>query len=302
VGTAELAAFVGIPVEKTTKALLFQSDNAVVEVCVRGEYDVSEAKLAEILGCTQLKLAPPAVIRDLTGAEVGYAGPIGLPGTVKLVWDPTTAGRVNFECGANRTDYHNINVNFGRDLEQPEKYFDVRRIKEGEICAQCGLGRLMVRRATRLGHITRLGKMYARELKATFASADGKSEPMLITCAGIDMMRVLTTLVEQHHDSKGILWPRPVAPFLVHMVSLPGVVVRAGEIYAKLEQAGIAVLWDDRDAPAGAKFGDADLIGIPIRLVISTRTGDKLEWKERGGEVTELLPMEDVLRRLIDLK
>ena len=301
VNTSELAAFVGIPVEKTTKTLLFQADDSLVAVCVRGEYDVSEAKLAALLGCSQLRLAPAAVVKDVTGADVGYAGPLGLPGEIKILWDQTTACRVNFECGANRTGYHNINVNFDRDLPSPAEFFDLSESKEGEICAQCGLGKLAVRKGTRLGHITQLGPMYATELKAAYTSSEGDSRPMLLTCYGIDMMRLLATIVELHNDKKGILWPRRVAPFLAHLISLPGVEDRAAEIHARLERAGIDVLWDDRDTLAGSKFGDADLIGIPIRLVVSTRTGEKLEWKERGGELTELISLEEAIRRLIDL-
>jgi prolyl-tRNA synthetase len=301
VGTAELAAFVGIPVEKTTKTLLFQADDALVAVCVRGTYDVSEVKLASLLGCRQLKLAPAGAVRDLTGADVGYAGPLGLPREVGVLWDLTTACRVNFECGANRTDYHNINVNFDRDLPQPKEYFDLRRIKEGEICAQCGLGKLVVRPGTRLGHVSRLDTMYAKEFKAAHTSSAGELQPTLLSCCGFDMMRLMAAIVELHNDRKGILWPRSVAPFLAHLVSLPGAEEWAGEIHSRLARAGISVLWDDRDTPAGAKFGDADLIGIPIRLVVSVRTGEKLEWKERSGELVELISLDEALRRLIDL-
>jgi len=301
VNTAELAAFVGIPVEKTTKTLLFQADESLIAVCVRGEYDVSEAKLAAILGCSQLRLAPAAVVKEATGANVGYAGPLGLPTGIRILWDQTTAKRVNFECGANRTDYHNINVNFERELPAPVEFFDLSESKEGEICARCGLGKLSVRRGTRLGHVTGLGPLYAAELKAAYTSSEGDARPMLLTCCGLDMIRLLATIVELHNDKKGILWPRRVAPFLAHLISLPGVEDRAAAIHDAIERAGIEVLWDDRETPAGAKFSDADLIGIPVRLVLSTRTGDKLEWKERGGELTELISLDEAIRRLIDL-
>jgi len=298
VATAELAAFVGIPIEKTTKTLLFQADDQVVAVCVRGEYDVSETKLAELLGCAQLKLAPAQVVKELTGADVGYAGPIGLPEEVETIWDLTTEGRVNFEVGANRTDYHCINVNFGRDLPKPETFVDVRRIKEGETCIRCRQGRLRVRKAIRLGHVSKLGTMYSKELRATFTTREGKSEPMLLSCCGMDMMRLFAVIVEQHSNTKGIAWPKSLAPFAGHLISLPGGEKRAKDIYERFVQAGIDVLWDDRDAPAGAKFGDADLMGIPIRLVVSTRTGENVEWKERQGESPELISVEEAIRRL----
>jgi prolyl-tRNA synthetase len=301
VGTAELAAFVGIPVEKTTKALLFQADDALVAVCVRGEYDISETKLADLLGCSTLKLAPADVIKDLTGAEVGYAGPVGLPEAVRTIWDLTAEGRVNFEAGANRTDYHLINVNFDRDLPKPQEFIDVRRIKEGEICARCRQGRLTAQSGTRIGHVSQLGTMYSKELKAACTSRAGRSEPMHLSCYGIDIHRLLAAIVEQNSDQKGILWPSRIAPFQAHLISLPGVESRAQGLYGRLRHEGIDVLWDDREAPGGVKFGDADLIGTPVRLVISTRTGENVEWKERRSENLELIPMEEVMRRLLDL-
>jgi prolyl-tRNA synthetase len=189
-------------------------------------------------------------------------------------------------------------VNFDRDVPKPGQFADVRKIKEGEVCAACGQGKLKVQKALRLGHVSQLGTMYSKELKANFTSRDGKSEPMLLSSCGIDMMRLFAAIVEQHSDEKGIVWPETIAPFAANLLSLPGVESRAGEIYEKCAQAGLDLLWDDRDAPAGAKFADADLIGIPVRLVISSRTGDKLEWKGRRADSTELLYAEEAIRRL----
>lgn len=302
VGTAELAAFVGIPVQKTTKALLFQADDGIVAVCVRGEYDISETKLAALLGCSTLKLAPAGAVKDLTGADVGYAGPVGLPEAVRTVWDLTTEGRVNFEAGANRTDYHLINVNFGRDLPKPGEFVDVRKIKEGETCARCHQGRLTAQRGIRIGHVSQLGTMYSKELKAAYASKAGRPEPMYLSCYGIDIHRLMAAVVEQNSDKKGILWPSRIAPFQAHLISLPGVESRARDLYDRLRHERIDVLWDDRETPGGAKFGDADLIGIPIRLVISARAGENVEWKERRSENVELISIEEVIRRLLDLR
>jgi prolyl-tRNA synthetase len=189
-------------------------------------------------------------------------------------------------------------VNFDRDVPKPERFVDVRKIKEGEVCGSCRQGRLTMRKALRLGHISQLGTMYSRVLRANFASRNGKSEPLLLSSCGIDMMRLFAAIVEQHSDEKGIAWPDSIAPFAATLVSLPGVESRAREIYEKFLQAGLDLLWDDRDAPAGAKFADADLIGIPIRLLISSRTGEKLEWKERRADITELVSAEEAIRRL----
>lgn len=298
VDTARLASFVGIPWEKTTKTLLFEADDQAVAVCVRGDCEVSSAKLAALLGCGRLRLAPADRVRELTGADVGYAGPVGLPPEVTILWDQTTAGRVNFEAGANRTDYHYVNVNFGRDLPGPERFVDVRLAREGEACASCGRGRLRARRVLRLGHVTPLGTAPAAVLRASFTSKAGRSEPARISVAGLELMRLMAAIVEQHSDSKGIAWPASVAPCAAVLISLPGVEARARELYEVMIRAGIEILWDDRETAAGAKFADADLIGAPIRLVLSPRTGGKLEWKARGAESTEMLPPEEAVRRL----
>lgn len=298
VDTARLAAFVGIPWEKTTKTLLFEADDRVVAVCVRGDCEVSSAKLAEVLGCGRLRLAPPDTVRELTGADVGYAGPVGLPQEVTVLWDLTTDGRVNFEAGANRTDYHYINVNFDRDLPWPERFVDVRLARQGELCAACRRGRLLVRRSLKLGHVTQLGTVPCAELKALFTSKTGRSEPASISIGGLELMRLMAAIVEQHSDAKGIAWPASVAPCTAVLISLPGVEGRARELYESMIRAGIEILWDDRETAAGAKFADADLIGAPIRLVLSPRTGGQLEWKTRRTEGTELLPPEEAVRRL----
>lgn len=298
VDTARLASFVGIPWEKTTKTLLFEADDRAVAVCVRGDCEVSSAKLAELLGCERLRLAPPDTVRELTGADVGYAGPVGLPQGVAILWDRTTAGRVNFEAGANRTDYHYINVNFDRDLPRPERFVDVRLAREEEVCASCGRGRLRARRALRVGHVTPLGTAPAAVLRALFTSKTGRSEPARISIAGLELMRLMAAIVEQHSDSKGIAWPASVAPCAAVLISLPGAEGRARELYDSMIRAGIEILWDDRATAAGAKFADADLIGAPIRMVLSPRTGERLEWKARCAEGAEFLLPEEAVHRL----
>ncbi len=302
VSTAELASFAGIDHRKTTKTLFFHSDDILAAACVRGEYDISEAKLAALLDCQVLKLAPPGAIRDLTGAEVGYAGPIGLPENIRTLWDLTTENRVNFEAGANRTDHHHINLNFDRDVPKPQEFVDLRRIQQGETCMDCGRGELKIRKGTIAGHISQPGTLYSRELKAVYTSSGGQSEPMVMTCYGIDLLRLLAAVAGGNRDGKGILWPACISPFQAHLISLPGVEDRAVEIYEKVRQEGVDIIWDSRDLPAGARFGDADLIGIPVRLVISSRTGDKIEWKARNSDSSELLSPEDVLQRLLALR
>jgi prolyl-tRNA synthetase len=299
IGTAELAAFAGIDPRKTTKTLLFQAGRRVIAACVRGEFGVSEAKLARLAGCSSLELAAPETIREMTGAEVGYAGPLGLPKEVEIFWDRSMEGRINFEAGANRTDYHLLNLNFGRDVPLPERFVDIRQARQGEQCARCGAGRLQARRVLRIANVSTPGTIYSKALGAMYAGRDGRSAPVQITVSGIEMTRLMAAVAERHSDARGFAWPRGLAPFTAHLVSLGNAEDRARALYDCLRDAGVEVLWDDRQGGAGAKFGDADLIGIPVRLIVSPKTGDNVEWKERGADAAEMISAEEVASRLL---
>lgn len=298
IGVEPLAKFLNIPVQKTTKTLLYQADDRVVAVCVRGEYSVSEVKLANLLGCMNLHLASAQTVKTVTGADVGYAGPVGLPKEVEVIWDLSTKGRVNFECGGNKTHYHNVNVNFGTDVVEPEKFVDVREVKAGETCVKCGKGTLVEARAIELGHVFKLGTLYSEKMKAEFTDSDGKKKPIVMGCYGIGMTRALAASVEMSHDEHGIIWSEEIAPYRVHLISLPGAEEKAQKVYTQLWEKGIDVLWDDRDTGAGVKFADADLIGIPWRLVVSQKTGDKVELKSRSGKETTLEDLDAIISKL----
>lgn len=293
-----LSKFLGIPVHQTTKTMLFEVGGRVVAACVAGIYGVSEAKLRRVLGCRTLALASPEAVRELTNAEVGYAGPVGLPESVEAIWDLSTEHRTNFEAGANLTHHHRINLNFGRDVARPAKFFDIRMSQPGEGCRQCEQGTLAARGAIGLGHVSQLGSVYSELLGAKFLDAEKTTRPLPAGCAGLDLACVLAAIVEQNRDARGIVWPPAVAPFAAHLVSLPPAEVAAGALYQRLSEAGAEVLWDDRPESAGVKFGDADLIGIPVRLVLSKRTGEQVEWKARSAERGELIGTEEVLERL----
>jgi prolyl-tRNA synthetase len=298
ISTAELAAFARIDPRKTTKTLLFQAGRRVIAACVRGEFGVSEAKLARLTGCSSLELVAPETIRELTGAEVGYAGPLGLPAEVEVFWDHSMEGRINFEAGANRTDFHLLNLNFGRDVPLPERFVDIRQAREGEQCARCGGGRLAARRVLRIANVSTPGTIYSKALGAMYAGKDGRSAPIAITASGIEMTRLMAAVAERHSDARGLAWPRGLAPFAAHLVSLGNAEDRASQLYECLRNAGIEVLWDDRQGGAGVKFGDADLIGVPVRLVVSPKTGDNVEWKERGADAAEMISAADAVNRL----
>jgi prolyl-tRNA synthetase len=288
-----LAKFLNIPVWKTTKTLLFESDAQLVAVMVRGDCEVNEVKVANFLGGKALRLASPEIIKNLTGAEVGYAGPIELPPNVRRIADHYVNGRVNFECGANRTHHHHINVNFQRDLPLPE-WGDFKRAKAGEGCSRCR-GTLQAAQGIEVGHIFKLGTKYSAAMNCKYVDAEGKSRPVIMGCYGIGVTRMAAAWIEQNHDDKGILWSPQIAPFHAHLIGLnledPAVNQQAMQIYHDLQQEGVEVLFDDRPLRAGEKFSDADLIGIPVRLTISKRTLEqgKVEFKLRHEPKAELL-------------
>lgn len=297
IGVEPLAKFLHIPVEKTTKTLLYMADGQMVAAAVRGDYNISETKLTQLLNANALELATEKDVRRVTGAEVGYAGPLDLPEEVRVIWDISTKGRKNFEAGANKTNYHTININFNRDIPEPDEFFDIREVKEGERCVECKEGRLKAKRVIEFGHVFKQDHFYTGPMRGNFIDKEGKEKPLWMGAYGIGVGRAMATVVETHNDEKGIIWPEDIAPFDVHLVSL-NKNEKAQEIYNRLLEKGIEVLFDDRDTSVGEKFADADLIGIPIRLVVSEKTGDKIEWKDRAKKETELLSLDEVMAKL----
>lgn len=303
IGVGPLAEFLGIPVWKTTKTLLFQADDRAVAVMVRGDCDVNEAEVRHHLKCRELTLASPQTIRELTGAEVGYAGGVGLPPSVIVLADRFTRDRVNFECGANRTDYHNVNVNWGRDLPMPV-FGDFKMTKSGDPCARCEQGSIREARAIELGAAASLGASVAGRSTLTYQGKDGRPQPVLMGSGRLNLNRLVAAVVEHHHDQAGLRWPPRLAPFDVHLVGLnledEGVRSAAESIYRRLRAEGFDVLFDDRDARAGEKFSDADLIGIPARLTISKRThaDGRIELKRRGESQSRTASIEEALAAL----
>jgi prolyl-tRNA synthetase len=302
IGVEALAKYLNIPVAKTTKTILFEDEKGnVIAAAVRGGYDINETKLQHVAGAHRIQLASAETVKRVTGADVGYAGLLNLPKEVRIIMDDSLKGRKNFEMGANRTNYHTINVNFGRDLPEPEKFYDIKLAKAGYRTSDGK--KLVEKRGIEVGNIFQLGFHYSSRMKgATFTDVDGQQKPYYMGCYGIGLARTLATIVEMSHDDRGIIWPESVAPYQVHLVGITSQELRiknsAEEVYQKLQKAGIEVLYDDReDVSAGAKFADADLIGIPVRLVISQKTGDKIEWKKRTTKETELLSLDDILRR-----
>jgi prolyl-tRNA synthetase len=299
IGVEELAKFLKIPVEKTTKTILFETEKGeVVAAAVNGIYDINEVKLKHVVGCNELKMASAETVKRVTGAEVGYAGILNLPDHVKVVMDDSLKGRKNFECGANLTNFHSVNINFGRDLKEPEKFYDIALAKAGYLSVG-GKNKLIEKKGIEVGNVFQLGYHYSKLMKgANFRDEDGIQKPYYMGCYGIGVGRSMAAVVEKFHDEKGIIWPSSVSPLQAHLISLKGAEEQADKIYQTLLDSGIEVLYDDREQSAGAKFADSDLIGIPVRIVVSAKTVEQesVEVKERSSAETKLVKISELTK------
>jgi prolyl-tRNA synthetase len=277
-----LARFLGVDESATSKAMpVVKPDGTLVLALVRGDDRLSETKLYEALPGPS-RPATDEEIRAAFGASGGSLGPVGFSGEV-IADEALREGQ--FVAGANRDGWHLRGVQAGRDFEP--RFADLREPREGDRCPECG-GSLRFSTAVEVGHIFNFGAFYSKPLGATFLDEDGAEKPLLGGSYGIGPGRVMAAIVEQHHDERGIAWPRAVAPYDVHVVALPGLEQQAEEAAAALASAGLEVLLDDRDLRAGEKFADADLIGCPLRVTVGRRTLDDgaVDVRDRatGGE------------------
>jgi prolyl-tRNA synthetase len=261
-----LAELLGIDPAATSKAMpVVKQDGTLVLGLVRGDDRLEEAKMAAVLG-SGIRPATEEEIRAAFGADAGSIGPVGFDGEV--VADETLR-EGQFVTGANRTGWHLRGVEHGRDFEAG--FADIREPREGDACPRCG-GRLHFQTALEVGHIFKLGTHYSEPLGATFLDEGGEERPIVMGCYGIGPGRIMAAAVEQGHDESGIVWPAAIAPYDVHVLALPGLEERGEEVASALEAAGAEVLFDDRDARAGEKFADADLIGCPVRITVGRKT------------------------------
>ncbi|MBI4009104.1 proline--tRNA ligase [Candidatus Roizmanbacteria bacterium] len=302
IGVEELADYLKIPVEKTTKTLIFETDKGdVIAVAVRGGYDVNEDKLRKIIGCKWLILASEKKVKEVTKAEVGYAGILNLPKEVKIYMDDSMQGRLNFETGANKTHYHSINVNFDRDLPEPEKFYDFKVAKDGDLNPETGEV-YKILNASEVGNIFPLETRFSDAFDYKFTDKDGSQKPVIMGCYGIGSSRIMGVIVEKFHDERGIIWPESVAPYKYHLIGLDMKDLKvkkcAFAVYQLLTtNHHLEVLFDHReDVSAGEKFADADLIGIPYRLVVSKRTGEKIELKKRSEKTSKLVSLDQLVK------
>jgi prolyl-tRNA synthetase len=299
-----LANFLKIPAAQTLKLLMVDgADGGVVALLIRGDHELNAIKAQKLPGVANpLRMASREAVLAATGCEPGYLGPIGL--RCRVYADHAALVLADFVCGANEIDQHYTGVNWGRDLPEPTAA-DLRNVVEGDP-SPGGTGTLRIRRGIEVGHIFQLGRKYSEALQATVLDEAGKPVVMYMGCYGIGVTRIVAAAIEQNHDAAGIIWPEPIAPFSVVLVPLnapksPKVRELAEQLYASLQAAGIDVLLDDRDARPGVKFADAELLGIPHRLVISDRgiEAGKLEYRHRRASANEDWPMDEVVSRLL---
>jgi len=290
----EVTAFLKVSPAHLVKTLLYQTPKDFVAVLVRGDHEVNEIKVKKLLGVTALELADPAKVTAATGAPVGFAGPIGLK--LRMVADHAVKALRNIVVGANEANAHYVDANWDRDFTV-EQFADLRNAQAGDPSPRND-GSLRIARGIEVGHVFMLGTKYSKAMGATFLDPEGKECLTVMGCYGIGVSRVAAAAIEQYHDAKGIFWPAPIAPFHVHLLPLSqstAVSSTAHDLYETLSQAGIEVLWDDRDERAGVKFNDADLIGAPYQLVIGEKglAQGAIELKERKtGTVKKLAPRE----------
>lgn len=295
----EVVAFFGpeITAAETLKSLLYVAGDSLVLAIVRGDHEINEIGLARELGVSEVLLASDAAVREATGTEIGFVGPVGFEG--RIIVDPDAAHVLNGIAGANKTPYHVKNVNHGRDYTGEVK--SIRQATSGDPCPNCN-GTLALYRGIEGGHIFVLGTHYSDKMNATFLDEEGASHSVVMGCYGIGVTRLIAAIIEQHHDDNGIRWPVQVAPYEVIVTPIgkdEAPLAKATEIYEALMAKGVEVLLDDRAERPGVKFKDADLLGIPVRITVGSRGLEKgaVELKARGGDDSEDVPLDDVIER-----
>ena len=293
----EVSKFLGVPKRQTLKAVFYSVDGEVAFVTIRGDLEVNEIKLKNLLKAREVRLASDAEVQA-AGLVAGSASAVGLKGVKTVADDSITMGS-NFAVGANEPDAHLVNANYPRDF-QVDVVADIANAEEGQGCPVCG-HKLEAIRGIEVGHIFKLGTFFSERLGAHYLDREGQQRPVVMGSYGIGVGRLLAAAVEQNHDEKGIVWPAPIAPYQVHMVALGNsaeTVEAADRLYDELQQAGLEVLYDDREESAGVKFNDADLLGMPVRLTVSQRnlSNGQVEIKPRSSEEASLVPLLEALQ------
>ena len=268
----EVCAFLNTDAKRSCKAVVYQrnADDKYIVLFLRGDLEVNETKLTNYLGYE----IHPATITDDCGLSAGFIGPVGLKGDFTVVYDHSLKGLNNLVCGANETDYHYTGLDADRDLVGVE-YHDFAKIQEGGICPICGKHAITISRGIEVGNIFQLGTKYTESMGMTYVDANGVEQYPIMGCYGIGVGRLAAAVCEVHHDDYGPIWPKAIAPYQVHLCAVrpdnEEVKTLADKLYEDLQAKGVEVIYDDRNVSAGIMFSDADLLGVPLRVVVSPR-------------------------------
>ncbi len=294
---AEQAQMLGIGMDRVVKSVVVVADDQPAVLFVAGDDELNLTKALRALGANDIRLAEPEEAQAATRSPRGFIGPKGLPDGLRVIVDERAAAIPNFSSGANRADWHWVNLNWGRDVALPETA-DLRTVRAGEGCPECD-GRLDITRGIEVGHIFQLGEKYSRAMNATVLGESGNAAVLTMGCYGIGVSRVVAAAIEQNHDGNGIVWPEPLAPFQVALVSInmdksEAVAEASRRLYDELIAAGVDVIWDDRDARPGVKFADMELIGVPHRIALGERGLERgvVEYRARTASENEEIPVE----------
>ena len=299
----DVAALLGIPLQRTVKSIATMTDAGFVLALVRGDHAVNEIKLGKVAGMADYRLATEAEILAHLGSEPGFLGPIGAKQAIRVVADRDVAAMADFVVGANEAGFHIAGVNWGRDLPEPETVADIRNVVAGDKAADGGEIRLV--RGIEVGHVFQLGRKYSEAMKFTVLDDSGKATTPAMGCYGIGVSRIVAAAIEQNHDANGIIWPVPMAPWAVAVCMInpkndAAVSDAAEALLAELHAAGIEAVLDDRGLRPGAMFADIELIGIPHRVVVSERglAAGTFEYRARRASEAENISRDELLARL----
>jgi prolyl-tRNA synthetase len=296
----EVSEFLNVKPQDIVKTLIFNADGQQYAVLIRGDHEVNEIKVKNYIGANEVELASDEIIVKATGAPRGFAGPVNIK--IPVLVDYSVLDMINFVTGANKEDYHYRNVNIGRDF-QIQAFADFRVVTEQDNCPRCGTD-IKFARGIEVGHVFKLGTKYSKAMKAGFLDKNGQEKIMIMGCYGIGIGRTVAAGIEQNHDENGIIWPMPLAPYQVIItpvnVNEEDVMESAENLYKSMLAGNIEVIFDDRDERAGVKFKDADLIGIPLRVVVGRKNlaQGKVELKIRKTGENKLYPLQEIVQQV----
>lgn len=302
----DICEFLKMPLQKSCKAVVYQKnhDDSFVVIFIRGDLDINETKVTNFLGCD----IHPAVITEECGLNAGYIGPVNLKinGEFTVLYDNSLENTNNLSCGANKDEYHLTGLDMSRDVPNAE-YHDFAKICDGGICPECGEKAISISRGIEVGNIFQLGRKYSKSMGMTYLDKDGNVQIPIMGCYGIGVGRLAASVCEVCHDDYGPIWPMAIAPWQVHLCAVRSddekVKAAADKLYEDLQNAGVEVIYDDRNVRAGVMFSDADLLGVPLRVVVSPRNLDEgvFELTSRDKSISEKIKPETALQRVKEL-